>query len=196
VGLALVAFLLGLVAAVLGLVLIAAVAVGFCWAIRRDRPGQAVLRWLRRHPAPPIGFVAIGAMLCSTWVLPQLLAATTHEATHISYEQAAKLPGLGHLPSGATDINYHYSYLLTYVDFLVNEKGFAEWCKTNGWTPTDAQQASPPRSSYRMPCGGWNNDDAVEIRNGLVCDRRSHRGGTAVAYDRDSGRAYLFRSHN
>jgi len=175
--------------------LLATVDYGVRWLASQELCNRSLFRWMRKHPALPILSVAIGSLALLLWILPRLDESMKWEGTHVTYDQAESFPCLSDLPRDASDINYYFAYLGVNADFLVSEKEFIDWCAARGWTPIEIQHAYPG-FTYKIYRGRLSDGDSVDLRNGLVCNGMSHRGGIAVAWDRDSGRAYFNMAHH
>ncbi len=148
-------------------------------------PGRAMKRNKITIGCLSVVGVALGLFLLLNWLM---------FGDHSTYKSG--LDKYEYLPETASDINVFTNLNLANIficDFAMKEPEFKVFAQSNGW---DVREIESPKELFTA--ASFNNKQTHikhKIKNGLYYNR-SHRnnGGISVAYDRDNGRGYIFRS--
>jgi hypothetical protein len=105
------------------------------------------------------------------------------------------------VPVAASDINFRHSFFagtIDEADFAISEEDFLNWAGANHWSPKALHVADEPSelpfSIVVRPLGP--GVDEYEPRNGYYVFVAGPRGdaGLCVVFDKDQGRAFIYRT--
>lgn len=106
---------------------------------------------------------------------------TADEATRHFYKAWKPI----RIPSSATHVNMHTSYLADGADFEISEEDFLKWCRERGFT-LRKEQSLPPSPPLFLNIG------PPDVRRAYSYSKRDSRGGGwRVVYDIDRRRAWF-----
>lgn len=93
------------------------------------------------------------------------------------------------VPERAHSVDY-YAYLQSgTAAFDVPEPDFLVWAKEHSWRLSEVKLSGTTPASWELR--GFDQDWPQDVRRIWYFSNSSHRGGWAVMYDRDRGRAYV-----
>lgn len=147
--------------------------------------GHIPHRWRWFYIFIVVVIIGMAGLLALSWELYR-------EFTTI--EEGENVARVDWLPKDAAHISFHRSESYTAYEFDIPEAGFIKWTQDNSWPVS--RITTKPMNILRYKVTARRKEDqptSASITKGYSFSRElNNGGGTWVAYDENSGRAYFF----
>ena len=170
--------------------LVGIVGAGLLWLLLRVLRTWYAPRWFSRLGCllPLLTFPIV--TVATLTILP---ANMTHSGIGVQPGEANRHLLLLEVPAAARDVNYRHAFFgarIDQADFRIHEDDFLAWLDQNEWTPHEFNDSD-------VLIQPFSSDELLELANGYRYDSYDADdldSGFSIVYDKDTQRAYMWRS--